>query len=224
MKSLAEIQKAELEKGNEEEATQHAGPKPITIHLRGVREKLTDKYWAPTTTTTISIPAVPNDTTRCPEETLLNIHIALGDSDPVALYNPSSTKLFYLYSFTGEENYKNMTLADVNRLGEEGSVWYVVYEKVLYSPFGFYIPIFWEPEPYRGIPKSLRMVFEARIRTKIGTKKKAPVLMITNLKDGHFLPTWESVSKFYRENPEYLLFYKGYSEESNLVPTLVDPR
>ncbi|KAK6329802.1 hypothetical protein TWF730_006101 [Orbilia blumenaviensis] len=192
MKTLAEIQNLEL--SLKEETRQNSGDTNcITINLRGKRNPLSDGSWAPAATTTIRVELEEFEDENTPELAkimMLKIHAALNDIDVAALYNPQSTEVFFLYF---NENHETMTMVDIKRLGEEGTVWYVVYHEVCHTPCRILRSVGLRGEYiYRRSPNSFHIFLEAWARTRKGMET-VPVLLMDDLMDGIFLPTWKAV-------------------------------
>ncbi|KAK6522287.1 hypothetical protein TWF281_002851 [Arthrobotrys megalospora] len=183
MKKLSEIRELELEE--EEEVKRRERLKPIIIHLLGKREGFLE-HWAPAATTTISIQPDKNDTLFL---RLFKLENALNDCNLTALYNPNSTEMFYL---SQNKNSKKMTMEDIDRLGDEGTIWHVVYTGVVYSPF--LGPEIW----YTRLPRAFWVFFGPLVRKAVG-RETVPLLLITDLMDGNYLPTWKAVW----ERPRY---------------------
>ncbi|KAF3137136.1 hypothetical protein TWF594_007649 [Orbilia oligospora] len=108
MKALAEVQRLRLA----EEAIKSLDPERLTIRVLGRR--------------------AAHDTFSG------SLSYALrSDMSIMALYNPESGEIFYLEQVgsihRSDENENVTTLEDIDRLGEEGTVWHAVYSGFVYT-------------------------------------------------------------------------------------------
>ncbi|EGX44025.1 hypothetical protein AOL_s00210g186 [Orbilia oligospora ATCC 24927] len=187
MKTLAEIQRLRLA----EEAIKSLDPEPLTIRVLGKRTARSS-HLARTTISTIQIPRLQNETAFSRRWSLR--HALCSDTSIMALYNPESGEIFYLEqvgSIYSSDEYENVTtLEDIDRLGEEGTVWHAVYSAFIYtrSSCPFAANGYW----YTKYPNHPYILMMAWIYQKMGIETM-PVVLHEDLVEGRYLTTWDAV-------------------------------
>ncbi|KAK6517496.1 hypothetical protein TWF281_004148 [Arthrobotrys megalospora] len=196
MKTLAEMLELEAEEAKEREIARRNSPKPIAIHLIGKRGSPID-YWTSEQTTVITIQPEEGETLWS-----RNMKLREGFKDPhaTALYNLQSQEIFYFYNHAKN---KNMTFADIDRLGEEGTVWRMVYRGLDYPPKysvrGLYFGSGW----YSRWPPCPYLLLGVFVRWMMGIKT-IPIILMGDLMDGNYLPTWEAMMEFRKKEARKL--------------------
>ncbi|KAK6530730.1 hypothetical protein TWF281_007569 [Arthrobotrys megalospora] len=195
MKNLAEIRELRANEIVEEESKRRANP-PINISVLGKRESSFD-CWTSALTTTITIQPEENEMLWF---RMLKLKRAVGDIDAVALYNPQSQEVFYLLS---DDKSSGMMLEDIDRLGEEGTVWHVVYAGFYYPPLFSLCGVLPAPRWYTRLPRSRCIPLSAWVRWMVGIET-IPLVLIEDLVDGNYFPTWEAMIDFHKKHSEKL--------------------